>query len=173
MLTLAADGPTLSHHQFVQLDLDTRVRHGREVRIIYRRRPSLQNELPQLDEVLTPIVEIRKGVSSQDSLTGPMPLPSHGAAKSGPEFRTVLDMAIAIPGNGNFVREVPLGRVGFDCVMAAYKVECADQTAIAAAIAQAAFDPTLAIPEEFQQQIENSDGFGGVACGHMTPPGSG
>jgi hypothetical protein len=82
-------------------------------------------------------------------------------------------MAIAIPGNGNFVREIPLGRIGFHCVMAAYEVECADQTAIAAAIAQAAFDPTLAIPEEFKQQIENSDGFGGVACGHMTPPGLG
>jgi uncharacterized protein (DUF1501 family) len=52
-----ADG--WSHHQFGRLDLETRARCGCAVCIIYRRRLSLQNELPQLGEVLPPIVEIR------------------------------------------------------------------------------------------------------------------
>src|ERR1700759_3679941 len=134
-----------------------RLRHS--VRIIRRRRAGLQNEPPQLGEILTPVVEIRKAAPSQNSLAGPMPFPSHGAAKSRPEFCTVLDRDIANSRSRNFVREILLRRLGFNRVMAAHEIERADQTAVAAAIAQATFHPPLAVAEKFQQQIENSDGF--------------
>ena len=91
-----------------------RARLRRSIRIIHRHRASLQNEPPQLGEILTPIIEIRKAAPSQNSLAGPMPFPSHGAAKSRPEFCTVLDMDIAISRSGNFVREILLRRLGFD-----------------------------------------------------------
>src|SRR6516225_4410728 len=55
--------------------------------------------------------------------------------------------------------------------MAADEIERADETAVAPAIAQAAFDPALAIAKELQEKIEDFDGCGGVARAHeITPP---
>ena len=59
-----------------------------------------------------------------------------------------------------------LSRLAVDRVMAADKIEGADQTAVPPAIAPAALDPALAVAKELQQQIENVDGFGGVAGAH-------
>jgi hypothetical protein len=81
--------------------------------------PSHAIELAAIYRSPYTIVAIRKTVPSQDSLTGPILFSSRGAAKSRRGFRAVADMAIPIPGSGNFVREMPLGRVGFHCVMAA------------------------------------------------------
>jgi hypothetical protein len=64
---------------------------------------------------------------------------------------------------GNGIGQIPLGRVAFDRVMAADEIERADKTAVTAAIAKAAFYPTLAITEELQQQVQDFDGFCGVA----------
>jgi hypothetical protein len=47
--------------------------------------------------------------------------------------------------------------------MAADEIERPDEAAVAAAIAQPAFDPALAVAKELQQQIEDFDGFGRVA----------
>ena len=62
--------------------------------------------------------------------------------------------------------QIPLGRVTFDHVMAADEIERSDKTAVTAAIAKAAFYPTLAITEELQQQVQDFDGFCGVARMH-------
>jgi hypothetical protein len=43
--------------------------------------------------------------------------------------------------------------------MAADEIERADKTALTAAIAQAAFYPTLAIAEELQQPVQDFDAF--------------
>jgi len=61
---------------------------------------------------------------------------------------------MAIPRGGNLVRQIALCRVALDRVMAADKIERADEAAVAPTIAQAAFDPALAVAEELQQQIE-------------------
>jgi hypothetical protein len=50
--------------------------------------------------------------------------------------------------------------------MAADKIDRADKAAVTAAIAKAAFYPTLAITEELQQQVQDFDGFCGVARMH-------
>jgi hypothetical protein len=56
-------------------------------------------------------------------------------------------------------------------MMAADEIERADEAAVAPAVAQAAFDPALAIAKELQKQIEDFDGFGRVARAHnITPP---
>jgi hypothetical protein len=44
-------------------------------------------------------------------------------------------------------------------MMAADETQRADKTAVAAAIAKAAFDPSLALAEELQQQVQNFDGL--------------
>jgi hypothetical protein len=55
--------------------------------------------------------------------------------------------------------------------MAADEIERADEAAVAPSIAQAAFDPALAVAIELQQHIEDFDGFGRVALTHeFTPP---
>jgi hypothetical protein len=94
----------LNHYQFVRLDLDTRARRRRSVLITHRRRAGLQNERSQFAEVPTSIVEIRKAVPPEDGLVGRIPIPRHGAAKSGPESRTLSNMAMAIPRHRNFLR---------------------------------------------------------------------
>jgi hypothetical protein len=123
-------------------------------------------------KVLTPIVEVRKAVPSQDSFAGPIPFPRHRPAQSGPESRTLPDSAITIRCRRNLDRQIPFGRVRFHRVMAADEIERTDQTAVATAIAQAAFGPPFAVAEELQQQIEGSDGFGGVASAHDDTSGS-
>jgi hypothetical protein len=50
--------------------------------------------------------------------------------------------------------------------MAADEIERADEATVAPAIAQAALDPTLAVTEELQQQIEDFAGFCRVARVH-------
>jgi hypothetical protein len=50
--------------------------------------------------------------------------------------------------------------------MAADKIDRADKAAVTAAIAKAAFYPTLAITEELQQQVKDFDGSCGVARMH-------
>jgi hypothetical protein len=44
------------------------------------------------------------------------------------------------------------------------------RAAVASAIAQAAFDPALAIAKERQYQVEDVDGFGRVARAHEITP---
>jgi hypothetical protein len=62
--------------------------------------------------------------------------------------------------------QIPLGRVAFDHVMAADEIERANKAAVTTAIAKAAFYPTLAITEKLQQQVQDFDGFCGVARVH-------
>ena len=62
--------------------------------------------------------------------------------------------------------QILLGRVACDRVMAADEIERADKTTLTAAIAQAAFYPTLAITEELQQPVQDFDGFCGVVRVH-------
>jgi len=64
------------------------------------------------------------------------------------------------------IGQIPLGRVAFDGVMAADEIERADKTTITAAIAKAAFDPTLAVTKELQQQVQDFQRFCGVARVH-------
>jgi hypothetical protein len=67
---------------------------------------------------------------------------------------------------GNGSGQILLGRLACDRVMAADEIERADETALTAAIAQAAFYPTLAIAEELQQPVQDFDGFCGVVRVH-------
>src|SRR6516164_7878018 len=64
-----------------------------------------------------------------------------------------------------------LGRVALDRMMAADEIERADKAAVTPAIAQAAFDPALAVAEEFQQQIEDFHGFRRVMYVHNDASG--
>jgi len=50
--------------------------------------------------------------------------------------------------------------------MAIDEIERTDEAAVAPPIAQAAFDPALAVAEELQQQIEDFHGFRGVMSVH-------
>jgi len=164
---------TLSHHEFVRLDVKTRARRQHGIRVIHRRRARSQDERPQLSEVLTPVVKIGKTVPAKDSLTDPIPSPGQSSAKAGSESGAGRASVMAIPRGGNLVRQIPLGAVAFDRVMAAEEIERANEAAVASAIAQAAFDPALAIAKELQDQIEDFDGFGWVARAHeITPPHS-
>src|SRR5215472_16273445 len=138
---------------------------------MHRRRARLEDERPQLSEVLTPVVEIRKIVSAEDSLADPISSPRQCSAKAGAEPGAVPAGVTAISRGGNFVHQIMLGSVALDRVMAADEIERADEAAVATAIAQAAFDPALAVTKEFQQPIEDFDGFGRVARAHeITPP---
>ena len=94
-------------------------------------------------------------------------------AKAGSEPGQVHASVVAIPHGGNFVRQIPLGRVALDRMMAADEIERADKAAVTPAIAQAAFDPALAVAEEFQQQIEDFHGFRRVMYVHNDASGSG
>jgi hypothetical protein len=153
----------LSHNEFVGLDVETpaRCRHG--IRVIRRRRARLEDESPQLREVLTPVVKIRKTVPAKHSLAGPIPSPGQSSAKADSEPDTIPASVIPIPSGGNFVRQIPLGSRALDRVMAVDEIERTDEAAVAPTIAQAALDPVLAVAKELQQQIEDFDGFGRVA----------
>src|ERR1700757_4446719 len=162
----------LSHNQLVALDVETRTRRRPGVGIVHRRRARQHNERPQLGKVLTPIVKIRKAIPPQESFGGAIPFAPHGAAKSRPQLGIVLTILMATnapaPLVGNGTGQIPLGRIAFDRVMAADEIERADKTAFTAAIAKAAFYPTLAITEELQQQVQDFDGFCGFARMHDT-----
>jgi hypothetical protein len=110
----------------------------------------LEDERPQLGELLTPLVKIGKGVPAKDSLADPIPSPGQSSAKAGSESGTVPASIIAISRGGNFVRQIPLGPFAFHPMMAADEIERADEATVAPAIAQAAFDPALAVAEEIQ-----------------------
>jgi hypothetical protein len=109
---------------------------------------------PQLSKVLTSIVKIGEDIPPQESFAGAIPFAPHGAAKSRPQLGIVLTnlMATNLPAPlvGNGIGQIPLGRIAFDRVMAADEIERADKTAVTAAIAKAAFYPTLAVTEELQ-----------------------
>jgi hypothetical protein len=104
---------TLRHNEFVRLDLERPVWRRHAIRVVYRRRPRLKDEHPQLSEVLTPVVEIRKTVPAKDSLADPIPSPGQSPAKAGSESGRVLAIVIATRCGGNFVRQIPLGRVAY------------------------------------------------------------
>src|SRR5215472_18439926 len=115
---------------------------------MHRRRARLEDERPQLSEVLTPIVEIGKTVPAEDSLADPISSPRQSSAKAGSEPGAVPVGVTAISRGGNFVRQIPLSSLALDRVMAADEIERADEAAVAPAIAQAAFDPALAVTKE-------------------------
>jgi hypothetical protein len=138
----------LRHNEFVRLDIETPVWCG--IRVIHRRRARLEDDRPQRSEVLTPIVKIRKTVPAKDSLADPIPSSGQSLAKPGSESGAIAASIITGRRSGNFVRQIPLGRVGLDRVMAADEIERADQAAVAPAIAQAAFDLALAVAKELQ-----------------------
>jgi hypothetical protein len=148
--------------------VETRAR--RRVGIVRRRRTRLHNERPQLGKVLTPIVKIREAIPPQQSFAGPIPLTPHGRAKARPQPDIVLAILMATnlpaPLVENGIGQIPLGRVAFDGVMAADEIERADKTTITAAIAKAAFDPTLAVTKELQQQVQDFQRLCGVARVH-------
>jgi len=50
--------PRLGHNQVFGLDVETPARHRHGIRVIHRRRARLEDERPQLREVVTPIVKI-------------------------------------------------------------------------------------------------------------------
>ena len=100
----------LRHNEFVRLDVETPVRHRYGIRVIHRRRARLEDDLPQLGEVLTPIVKIRKTVPAKDSLADPIPSCGQSSAKAGSESGTVAASIIASRRWGNFIRQIPLGR---------------------------------------------------------------
>ena len=86
--------------------------------------------------------------------------------------RLARNLAQSPPGSGQSpaaeissarYRSAPLAS---DRVMAADEIERADEAPVAPAIAQAAFDPALAVTEELQQQIEDFGGFCRVARVH-------
>jgi hypothetical protein len=159
----------LSHNEFVRPDVETGQRHG--IRVIHGHRARLEDKRSQLREVVTSIVKIRKTVPAKDSLADPIPSPGQSSTKARSESGTVPDSVIASHCEVNFVRQIPLSRVAFHPMMATDEIERADEAAIAPAIAQAAFDPALAVAKELQQQIEDFDGFGRVARAHeITPP---
>jgi hypothetical protein len=161
----------LSHNQFVQLDVETPAWHQLGIRIIHRCRTRLEDERPQLGKILTTIIKIGEAVPAEDSLADPISSPGQSSAKAGSEPSAVPAGVIAIPRGGNFVRQIPLCRVAIRPMMAADEIECANEAAVASAIAQAAFDPALAIAKERQYQVEDFNGFGRVARAHeITPP---
>jgi hypothetical protein len=140
----------LRHNEFVRLDVERTVWHRYGIRVIHRRRARLEDDRPQLSEVLTPIVKIRKTVPAKDSLADPIPPSGQSSAKARSESGTVPASISASRGRGNFVRQISLGRVALDRVMAADEIERSDQAAVAPAITQAAFDPALAVTKELQ-----------------------
>ena len=140
----------LSHNEFVRLDVETRARHRHGIRVFHRRRARLEDERPQLGEVLTPIVKIRKTVPTKDSLADPISSSGQSSAKAGSESGAVSASVIASQCGGNFVLQIPLGRIAFHPMMAADEIESTDEAAVAPAIAQAASDPALATTKELQ-----------------------
>jgi hypothetical protein len=140
----------LSHNEFFGLDVETRARHRHAIRVIHGRRAGLEDERPQLREVLTAIVKIRKTVPAKDRLADPIPSPRQSSAETSSKFGTVLDTVIASYCRGNFTPQIPLSCITFHPMMATDEIERADEAAIAPAIAQAAFDPALAVAKEFQ-----------------------
>ena len=117
---------------------------------MHRRRARPEDERSQLGEVLTRIVKIGKAVPAKDSLADPIPSSLQSSAKAGPEAGTVRAGFMAISRGGNFVRQIALGPIASDRMMAADEIERADQAAVAPAIAQAAFDLALAVAKELQ-----------------------
>jgi hypothetical protein len=161
----------LSENEFIRFDVDTPTRRRHGLCVIHRRRARLEDERPQLGEFLTPVVKIGKSVPAKDGFADPIASPGQSPAKAGSESGTVPAGVIAIPRGANLLRQIPFGRVAFHHVMAADEIERADEAAVAPAIAQAAFDPALAVAKEPQKPIENFDGFGWVARAHeITPP---
>src|ERR1700751_3964097 len=167
MLDFCCSGAVASsHHEFIRLDIQTPARCRYGIRVIHRRRARLKDERPQLSEVLTPVVKIGEAVPAEDSFADPIPSPGQSSAKAGSEPGAVPAGVRAIPRGRNFVRQIPLGPLASDRVMAADEIERADEAAVAPAIAQAALDPALAVTEELQQQIEDFGGFCRVARVH-------
>jgi hypothetical protein len=159
----------LSHNQLAGPGIETRTRRPR-LGIVPRSRASLLNKGSQLGKVLTAIVKVGKAIPSQNSFAGLIPFAPHGAAKGRPQpgkVRAILmETKALVPLIINGIGQIPPGRFAPGRVMAADKIQRADKTAVAAAIAKAAFDPTLALAEELQQQVQNFDGFCGVARVH-------
>ena len=97
-------------------------------------------------------VKIREAIPPQEGFAGAIPFAPHGPAKSRPQLGIVLSILMATnlpaPLVGNGIGQIPLGRIAFDCMMATDEIERPDKTAVTAAIAKAAFYPTLAITEE-------------------------
>jgi hypothetical protein len=79
----------LTHNEFFRPDVETPPRHRHGIGVMHRRRARLEDERPQLGEVLTPVVKIEKGVPVKDSLADPIPSPGQSSAKA----VSVADMA--------------------------------------------------------------------------------
>src|SRR5215831_3594109 len=135
----------LSHNEFVRLNIETPAWHQHESRVIHRGHLRPEDEHPQLSEILTPVVKIRKTVPAKDSLADPIPSAGQSAAKASSESSAVPAIVIASRCGGNFVRQIPLRRVAFYRAMAADKIERSDEAAVAPAIAQAASGPALTV----------------------------
>ena len=144
----------LSQNEFIRLDVETPTHRRHGIGVIHRRLARLEYDRPQLGEFLTPVVKIGKTVPAKDGFADPIASPGQTPAKACSESSTVPAGVMAIPRGGNLVRQIALCRVALDRVMAADKIERADEAAVAPTIAQAAFDPALAVAEELQQQIE-------------------
>src|SRR5262249_37196071 len=138
--------------------------------IIHRCRTRPEDERPQLGKILTTIVKIGEAVPAEDRLTDPISSPAQSSAKAGSEPSAVPAGAIAIPRGRNFVRQISPCRIAIHPMMAADEIERANEATVASAIAQAAFDPALAIAKELQDQVEDFDGFGRVARAHEITP---
>ena len=165
----------LSHNQFVALDIETRARRWPGIGIVHRRRARLHNERPQLSKVVTLIIKIGEAIPPQETFAGTLFAP-HRAAKGRPQPGIVLAILMATKAPtllvGNDSGQILLGRVACHRVMAADEIERTHKTTLTAAIAQAAFYPTLAIAEELQQPVQDFDGFCGVVMNRAASTGS-
>ena len=83
------------HNEFVAFDVETPVLYRYGIRVIHRRRARLEDDRPQLGEVVTPIVKIRKAVPAKDSFADPIPSSGQGSAKAGSESGTISASIIA------------------------------------------------------------------------------
>jgi hypothetical protein len=67
---------------------------------------------------------------------------------------------------GNGIGQIPLGRVAFNRMMGADEIERADKATVTATIGKTTLYPTLAVTEELQDQVQDFDGFRGIARVH-------
>jgi len=140
----------LRHNEFVQLD--SRRRRGTGTAFassIAADARAWRMSAPNSAKSLQPSLKSeRLSLRRTVSLT---PIPSSGqSSKAGSEPGTVPAGISASRGRGNFVRQISLGWVALDRVMAADELERADEATVARAIAQAASAPALAVAKELQ-----------------------
>src|SRR5260370_4328417 len=91
----------LPHNQFFRLDVETPPRHRHGIGVMHRRRARLEDERPQLGEVLTPVVKIVQCVPAKHRLAEPIPPPGQSPPNAGSEPGTLPAPIIATSRRAN------------------------------------------------------------------------